>query len=987
MGAAGKLLVSYPGPAFTVPWPIMSDQRFMAQFADFVEKMKRKINPVAIPKSKKAGEKVPEERESAHPKLVTEMLSGILRAVGQVGEVRRFIKRVGDDVLWDHAKKPWRRSPLWLVIRVSLQMVLGVQEYKSFMVYFMTRVLELATERGVEGHRLFIMNSKVSRRVYKLKDRLPVFVLNAAQAAGEIAYSQIEQGWQNVQRSVRTPDWSPRKLNYEDDTIMEMRGSRAYIMGLNHSEFAGQGSDTYFPREVARGRSTQQTMPTLPELGEDGERMDIMLADFEAWVMDNLDTWAGRSISDNRASNILGQGIDKYISAALMAYHGNPEKNSIMLLTTMELWVALDRLTLVLLPLVAEYPPEFHESFLSALLLPQAQQRSRLTRIEDYIKTRRSGAHQRSPSVFSRANTDNSFAVRYFHLTPCLQKLKDEIVDAATAAQLRKKAELVEMTAEYDRLDAHCKTLSCDYKTRRGRTKHDKRCKKCKMANQVANVKIEVYEWPLPKEPLAEAALLFELRCPPEFAIWREMTFRILTDLCSATSNPPTETKLYTCAAYAGLESYFQTALDSGVYKINYTSSKKSFLTSHYQYVRLPTTADDICLNNPLSFALHDTRTGIWTSDRPKEMDVRHLCTFRLPGGPYEKLQYTLENTSHTANMVLSRQSECHPDMQLHEYIAFGFLRSGLRLQWLNMLREIRSRTLAFSAEAVSMLYRQAAWQVGPRVENSAERESHAEPGQQEFGKDMMRELDAMLRSVKANWQEAAAVETMIALAGQILARTKDTKTREKAVDFFREARRVCLEWARQVARQLQVCEAREEQGLQMRVIQMAGTCRMTFDVEACWLLDLLRTREDVSVLVECATMIRANAHPIAKATAMRTKAILEKDRRTAYAVEDRLRELITNSDLGPELKPIWSAYEPGGRWKTMTSPNDRWVYMHTHETAASKSQKVEYNLISGLLLVDGSPIGRLPSCYTGHLTYKELFGEVINSHRNGELR
>ena len=130
----------------------MTDSTFLVRFAEFVGKMKRQTLAPALAKSKKAGEKPSEERESAHPKFITEMLTGILRAVGQVAQVDRFIKRFGDEVLWDNAKIPWRRSALWLVVRVSLQMVLGIDDYKSFMIYFMVRILDHATRRGIEGH-------------------------------------------------------------------------------------------------------------------------------------------------------------------------------------------------------------------------------------------------------------------------------------------------------------------------------------------------------------------------------------------------------------------------------------------------------------------------------------------------------------------------------------------------------------------------------------------------------------------------------------------------------------------------------------------------------------------------------------------------------------------------------------------------------------------------------------------------------------------
>ena len=49
------------------------------------------------------------------------MLTDILRAVKQPLDVPRIYKHTRDDVLLNDALTPWRRSPLWLVLRVALQ--------------------------------------------------------------------------------------------------------------------------------------------------------------------------------------------------------------------------------------------------------------------------------------------------------------------------------------------------------------------------------------------------------------------------------------------------------------------------------------------------------------------------------------------------------------------------------------------------------------------------------------------------------------------------------------------------------------------------------------------------------------------------------------------------------------------------------------------------------------------------------------------------
>jgi len=62
--------------------------------------------------------------ESVSPRYISELLVGILRGCGHhdPAVVHRFTKRIRDEVLKGGSRPmPWRRSPLWLTLRVSLQ--------------------------------------------------------------------------------------------------------------------------------------------------------------------------------------------------------------------------------------------------------------------------------------------------------------------------------------------------------------------------------------------------------------------------------------------------------------------------------------------------------------------------------------------------------------------------------------------------------------------------------------------------------------------------------------------------------------------------------------------------------------------------------------------------------------------------------------------------------------------------------------------------
>ncbi len=114
-------------------------------------------------------------RQTPHPKFVTEMLTGVLRAIGRPYDANRIFKRTRDEVLWDNALKPWRRSPRWLLLRVALQTSLitkaGINNihtrYKMFMLLVMSHILDLALRASLRGELLFVMAAKISRRLLK----------------------------------------------------------------------------------------------------------------------------------------------------------------------------------------------------------------------------------------------------------------------------------------------------------------------------------------------------------------------------------------------------------------------------------------------------------------------------------------------------------------------------------------------------------------------------------------------------------------------------------------------------------------------------------------------------------------------------------------------------------------------------------------------------------------------------------------------------
>jgi hypothetical protein len=139
-------------------------------------------------------------------------------------------------------------------------------------------------------------------------------------------------------------------------------------------------------------------------------------------------------------------------------------------------------------------------------------------------------------------------------------------------------------------------------------------------------------------------------------------------------------------------------------------------------------------------------------------------CTLRLPAdgvGSYRHLQYAVTHTTHTHNETIVNQGDCPINLNMHEQLAFSNLRCGPRLQWMNIVREIRANNLTFSREEVHTLITQAAWQLGPLSRDGSTREWHLELVVSDFGLTLTREAMDLLSRIDTNWMEGTTVKTI----------------------------------------------------------------------------------------------------------------------------------------------------------------------------------------------------------------------------------
>ncbi|KAG1857715.1 hypothetical protein DFJ58DRAFT_878168 [Suillus subalutaceus] len=951
MAAKGKLLCSYPGPAIAVSNSVMDNPTFPPELANFLSHMSYDVlDPIGF------------HGETTHPHYITQLLTDILRAFGEPADIPRIRKRIGDDVIDDDTSNddtsqsnvtlPWRRSSLWLVIRVVLQTSLertslGRNGYKVFMASLMTDLVSKALEEDMPSDLLYFMSTKISRRLVKLQAEDGFLAITMHKATEDIK-SRLELRWKDIQAvQADSPHWDASEVHIIRDTRLSLTESEEYITAALHPTSVQSDVSDFKPPHCKRGTIHDFLGPDT-NFFESAYTKDPFLAlfDFEYAIERDIDGWV------NRVMNLDATCIDaacmtiqaraaSYSASAQLSYSKNPENISIMLLTRFELWVALDKLVVKSIPLLMEYPPEIPAAIFDHLLLQQPATLERLRLLQQYVATRTRNARS-GCSIFSDSADVDAFAVRYYHQSEELQSCKQRIEDEADEERKRRIADFRDKSNKYSLLTNELDALTCDaYIDWRGRTQHKANCCWCKKSLERANLSIEVHEWPLPE-------------CDNDAAIQLKLQS---STCCSRIINH----------SHTITPSTLANALRSGSETKSSLATLKSF----------PCTESDIIVKNELHFRIYDTTKRVWASSSNREYNVSNLCTYALPEGPYHGLQCYLSGTQHTSNEVLANQAACHAELTLHEFIAFGSLRSGSLLQWINVIRELRARTLTFRDPAVHLLLLQASLEVG-ELSADGSRVWHDELKVSNFGHTLINELQSLKVSVEANWLEGTTMATISALVSRLLSSAEDFDVIERSYKLLRAVRSTTFKWVQELSKALQ--EAPDEESSrerQARVRDMAVICRSTYDVGPDNITALLESPQDLEILVYCSVTVKDNVpldlglHTLPPISRL----LLDRNRRLSHFLVTHFRCHVEDDQEGLDraMKHLWSAYRRHTRW-TLESPNSQWLRCETAPSDDPSRQIIHLDMLTARLLVDGKPLTRLPDYIQQHPSCILLF-------------
>jgi hypothetical protein len=963
MIAKGRLARSFPACAASLSMEIFGEAELRVSLARTIANLTSQPAPGFQPQVIKAKQSHDETRDTTNPGMVTDFFMNIISALGEATDFVPIWKNTREEVLWYQSKQPWRRSPLWLLLRVTMQlqfsrsMVISRPDeslYKPFTMFLLSMVLSLAGKlpQALDAELMWVTSAKLSRRIKKFEvlSQDTQSSLDWMVPICEILFrtqDMIGKSWKSIlnRTNVAVNAKELNELQPEKECSVYVPGLEEFIAEIDTRQHVSSSSD--FQPTIRCPEISADELPSHIEAH--GEYRYFQLAAVERWVENHLGQWLNRHMGDQSAIGNLRDLIEEYHRVAKSIHADLPVSISIMYLTLMDLWVACDKLACSIHPLLCEFDPEVPTHLLQSLLLPLRDQMKRLCDVETYLYARKSRSSRNRPSLFRDFGHPVSFAVKFFDESPLHQALLSQIEQKATEKKEAKCSELLQKKQAYRYyMEQFDKIPECEYRwvvtdsyygTEEYR--HDKSsCHKCGWEAKATEIAIEVYEWPLSADPDVAKSTVFELAVPEAFCNWRDVTLMFLKSIFESTYlNNQSPRARYTLSTDGGLSPYFSQR-DCRTRNVVLLSQVKPHVKTHRNNKEgtiLNLVEEEVCVNNGLRYQYFDPAEDAFTNVWCHTERVPKQCTYKLPDKSFQLQKYLLRSPSQpdgvAPNEVIASQSECPSHISLDEYRAFGNLSLGHRIQYMNILTQLSMPALGFAKVETQLLIIQTVLRAGlGSTQHNVERASHAILAEDRFGNVLLEQLDENLQRVSANWESWRALASFVQLSTRLLTLAPSLQIQKSCRTYLDKSQKIALGWLNVIkSRARMSTDEGERAELYSKAVEIALLCIGTFDVDQCHLNEILREPSAASILLQCSIVVQENKENVTSEHDVLYCSMLQSWRYLSFRTCSMFKDEICHRGskcLDDAISECWSAFHPTNSWQPLGSPYEHWVFM-----------------------------------------------------------
>lgn len=350
VGTKGRLVRAFPAFAVEVDLDSIDQAELLPAISNMLSTMCQQPVAEMQPQSRKARGDHDEIRDTAYPGIISELFFGFLTGFGDVVSVSAISKNTREEVFWKDAETPWRRSSMWLLIRVVLQLILTRSEdgsrmlYKESMAFIMCQYLEASLGQDFCLGDIYSMTAKIRRRLRKMDNMIlggavavHDLAITHARSAVESASRFLSDRWDDVQRrhALELDFGGLANLKFGPDTYLHLPSLDEYIESI-HSRIEDPGKASFSPSSDLV-KHNADTLPRLPDLCRGtGCYTTANLHEFEQWIGRNLKPWTDHNVQESSCKKLYDLMVT-YHKFAGLHYHKNPEAISVMLLTMLEI--------------------------------------------------------------------------------------------------------------------------------------------------------------------------------------------------------------------------------------------------------------------------------------------------------------------------------------------------------------------------------------------------------------------------------------------------------------------------------------------------------------------------------------------------------------------------------------------------------------------------------------------------------------------------
>lgn len=975
LAAEGSLQCAFPTSSAAVPLETFGNEQFQESLAIFLEQASSESIKKFAGQTQRAGFGMHECRDVSNPALITDMLITILTAVGAQHDTPILHKRIRDDCVWKDSLKPFRRSAWYLLLRVGIQRFLYFHHgpvcsrmyYKTIMLVALHSLLREHKTQLSSDSRFFV-SAKLARRFSKFEEEASQMTgpaLAFFEAVNTTLAPQISSTLWNVRQNLedRWNDHKTRHIHRKPPELPSRANEASMRLELPHSQKHLDNVLTWKPSTDTQVKSFDPRISKLQDKLSTFVEHYAVIAQLEQ-DCESLPVTSVRSDTDHCVS--IAANINRYMNCIKSLYDGDAEQHSIMILHILSLFVKMDEYACSAYKLLTEYHPGIEPRSLNILILPHAADMQKLSEIQQYLQKRIMAC-----SSFGKVTTiladpgQGCFAERYFNEGPhaaILQELMATVRDKSKRDQDWKLTEWEEASARYNDLCNRFAFAVCD-------GTHG--CHHCYLKRNKDKVYIEIVEDLLPSDDIEAKVVIFELACPAAFTSYRDVLWRIRFCLGGMRSTAGQKTPSITLPTYQALFPFWQNPWQPGGTNVCLASLPKATSQTHYHQLQLPVSKEGIYVPSPLKWRYYNAHYEQWTNN-DISTDFSGLCYLRIgAASPFASYQKTFQDFAHgslqTSNEILAKSNDCPSSLSPQENMIFGILLTCERRRWLRILKEIGSPWLNFSNETVSQLVCYLVELAGPKSSiRTADREVHLILKNQNFCNTLLDKIQSRFRSTGSNYRESTSMKVWVTILLRVCS-LSTPEVRTRAMTLLEYARKTCVNWLRRLRCELPLAKDTGATVVHFQYVFWAALlCKKTYGVFAN---ESLFPSRCLGQWIEASVALQDAISVDPKDLAPLAKRALIRDLKETI----RLRKLVANSIRAypDEVSHAIQNLLPGGGSRIHFGSVE--VYEHDHNVSIrttmtrssdSRSQEVCIVMSSGVMLVDATPVGRLPPAW-----------------------